>query len=215
MEFENVENHVRDVFGIPSERGKELYNFVKENKIQNILELGFLHGKSACYMAAALDSIDSGSIITIDLKLAKDYEPNINELLNRTRLGKYVKPTFSEVSYNWELMKLIESRTSGSSCEPLFDFCFIDGAHNWETDGFAFLLMEKLLKPNGVVLFDDLDWSYGKSPTLKDTDKVKAMPKDFKKTEQIGKVFSLLVSQHPRFEVIKNDGSWGWARKKQ
>ena len=29
--------------------------------------------------------------------------------------------------------------------EPRFDFCYIDGVHNWADDGFAFFLIDRLL----------------------------------------------------------------------
>ena len=43
---------------------------------------------------------------------------------------------------------------------PKFDFCYIDGGHNWSDTGFAFFLVDRLLKSNGIIVFDDLDWTY-------------------------------------------------------
>ena len=61
---------------------------------------------------------------------------------------------------------------------PRFDLCFIDGAHDWFTDGFAFYLVDKLLKLNGVIIFNDIDWSYERSKELRNTERVKKMPLD-------------------------------------
>jgi predicted O-methyltransferase YrrM len=67
-------------------------------------------------------------------------------------------------SYNWSLMKLLKEHE-----QPIFDYVYIDGMHTWEMDGFAFLLIDKLLKPGGFIDFDDYDWTLRKSPTLNPT----------------------------------------------
>jgi hypothetical protein len=109
---------------------------------------------------------------------------------------------------------VIESKSKDGKCVPFFDFCFIDGAHSWAVDGFAFFLVEKLLKQGGWLLFDDLDWSYSMSQGLKDTDFVKNMPEDEKNTAQIERVFSLLVAQHQEFTNFNVQKRFGWAQKK-
>ena len=83
-----------------------------------------------------------------------------------------------------------------------------------ETDGLAFYLVEKLLLPGAWLLFDDLDWTYATSPALRDTERVREMPEDERTTPQIGKVFDLLVRQHPAFDSFRVEGAWGWAHKR-
>jgi predicted O-methyltransferase YrrM len=199
--------------GIPSERGRILYEFILDSNMQNILELGFAHGKSTLYMAAALDEIGRGSVITIDKQNAKERDPNIIALLENVGLKQYVDPIFANRSYTWELMKLIERNTHNNYCKPLFDFCFIDGGHTWDVTGFGFLLVEKLLMPNGWILFDDLAWTIESSARIPDARK-EQIPEEERKTAQGGKAFSLLVKQHPNFHNFKDDGWWGWAQKK-
>ena len=148
MKFEEIDNKVGKLFGIGSERGKILYDFIKDNNIQNILELGFANGKSTCYMAAALKDNKKGLIETIDLKepnksfgdfkgdllLKKGGKPKLLSLIDECKFNPYINPIFSEKGYNWELMKIIEKRSKNNICEPLFDFCFIDGAHCWDVE---------------------------------------------------------------------------------
>jgi predicted O-methyltransferase YrrM len=165
-------------------------------------------------MAAALDEHHVGKITTIDREAAKDNDPNMFQLLQRTGLAPYVEPVFARTTYNWELLKLLEKQTSGTACQPLFDFCFIDGAHTWETDGLAFFLAEKLLKPGGWMLFDDLDWSFSTSQTLRNTPMVLQMPEDERTARQVERVFSLLVRQHPNFDEVRVGDAWGWAHKR-
>jgi Methyltransferase domain len=147
---------------------------------------------SACYIAASLKDNGSGQLTTIDLDSARERDPHIEELLHAAGLLDWVHPIYTPTSYTWELMRTLERQRQG---EWLFDFAFIDGAHSWFVDGLAFFLVDKLLKPGAWILFDDLDWTYATSPTLRETDFVRSIPEDERTTPQIGKVFDLLVRQ--------------------
>lgn len=57
-------------------------------------------------------------------------------------------------SYCWNLLYLLKE-----SEHELFDYVFIDGAHNFPTDGLAFFLIDMLTKKNGFVEFDDYHWT--------------------------------------------------------
>jgi predicted O-methyltransferase YrrM len=213
MKFNDISYFLKGIPHTPVEDGKILYDFVLRNKLDNILELGFQHGVSTLYMAAAMDETGSGKIYTIDRLSAQGVKPTIYDLMIDAGLEKYIEPVFANSSYIWELRKLIEISSRNGKCEPIFDFCFIDGAHNWETDGFAFFLVDKLLKKGGWILFDDMFWSYSISPAMKDTELVKNLPEDEKTIPQIESVFKLLVSQHPDYFNFIIKGRWGWAQK--
>jgi predicted O-methyltransferase YrrM len=105
-------------------------------------------------------------------------------------------------------MRLLEKQ------EADFDFCFIDGQHSWEVDGLAVLLVERLLRPGGIVILDDLDWTYAASRSLANTKQLENIPLEERNTPQVRKVFDLLVKGNPAFgEVSERDG-WGFAIKK-
>ena len=57
-------------------------------------------------------------------------------------------------SYNWSLMKLI-SENNGA---PIFDYCFLDGAHTVAIDALNFFLCDRLLRVGGYMDFDDYEW---------------------------------------------------------
>ncbi len=213
MRFDEVAAIVGDVPHTSPHWGRKLYNHVLRTEACDILELGFAHGTSTCYLAAALDELGRGMVTSIDLPAARERRPSIYDLLDRTGLTRYVQPVVTDTSYLWELKRLIEARSSGGSCEPIFDFCFIDGAHTWDTDGFAFFLVDKLLRSGGWILFDDLDWSYASSPTLRDADWVQHLPEEQRLAHQVRAVYDLLVRQHPRYDSFREDQGWGWARK--
>jgi len=201
--------------GIGTRKGGKAYNFVLQNRLSNCLELGFGCGVSSIYIGAALRKL-GGHLYTVDLKTALDRKPNINLLIKLTGLEGYITPIAVNTSYTWYLMELIQKYTKNHKCTPIFDFCFIDGAHSWFVDGFAFFLVDKLLKPGGWILFDDLCWTYSTSPSLKDTDLILRMPTEEKITPQISLVCKLLVKQHPdyqNFKVLPKE-DWFLAQKK-
>lgn len=195
-----------------AEAGRVLYDFVSGSDVEDVLELGFAHGTSTAYMAAALAEKGAGSVTTIDRVSALSREPNIHQVLEHLGLASRVRPLFATSSYNWELMRILERQTTGGVATPCFDFCFIDGAHTWEADGFAFLLVDKLLRHDRWVLFDDLHWSLAKSPSM-NIEKMQTLSDDELKTPQILQVFDLLVRPHPAYSEFVVTGSYGWAYK--
>jgi predicted O-methyltransferase YrrM len=69
-------------------------------------------------------------------------------------------------SYAWTLGKLVlERRAAGEVA--MFDFIFFDGAHAYQYDAAATILLKDLLKPGGILLMDDYDWSFAVSPTMR------------------------------------------------
>lgn len=78
-----------------------------------------------------------------------------------TRFHTYANSKKLLDSYCWSLMKLLREHE-----DPIFDYAYLDGAHTWAVDGFAFLLLDELLRPGGYVDFDDYHWTLGKSPSL-------------------------------------------------
>ena len=80
-------HEVRSVVGnlpyMTLKQAEIIAEFIADKQIETILELGFKHGVSTCYMAAALADLGRGSIVAIDLEQARAATPNIEELLNR------------------------------------------------------------------------------------------------------------------------------------
>ena len=209
MGVEEASKELKDIFGMSFGQAKYLEKFIKSKKLTNLLELGFAHGVSSCYMASILKDMGEGQLITIDLNSARHRNPNIETLTEKLELKEYVSVYYEYESYNWRLMNFIEQNT-----EPIFDFCYIDGAHDWNVDGFAFLLVDKLLKPGGWVIFDDMDWSFGSSPTMSKIPRVQNMPDDVKNTPHVAKVFDLLVRKNPNYDNFEvTDFGWGIAQK--
>jgi len=216
MRFRDIAVLVDGIPHMTPIEGRVVYDFVLKTRPQEILELGFCHGVSTCYMAAALQETGTGHILTIDNRFAQDNEPSIESLLERAALSAYVTPVYAHSTYVWELMRLIEEQSLEGVCRPRFDFCFNDGAHLWGVDGFAFFLVDKLLRSGGWVLFDDLSFSPGMDMPP-DTAWVRDLSDEERATPQMTKVFDLLVRQHGGYGNIRADLKWGlgwgWAQK--
>ncbi len=189
------------------DQAQKIAQLIKDNSIRHCLELGFFHGVSTAYIAAALKANGGGHLTTVDRDAARDRSPNVDKILADLALSDHVTVHYEPRSYTWRLMKLIEDRKT-------FDFCYIDGAHSWDADGFAFFLVEKLLRPGGWLLFDDLDWTYEHMLRPEaNPDWLARMPLEEMTTPQIRKVWELLVKPHPSFGNFREDGWWGFAQK--
>jgi len=192
-----------------------LYEFVLRSSVKNCLELGFAHGKSSCFIGGALhEKRSGGKLLTIDKSSVKGLTPNIFDQIEITGLSNHIQPVFSETSYTWELMHLIEESTVSGHCIPRFDFVFIDGAHTWETDACAFFLVTKLLRPGGWILFDDLMWTLENSPSLSREKHIRALPDDVRKTPHVERIITLLLTQSPEYQDIIIRNGWAWAKKR-
>lgn len=188
-------------------QGEELYEFIRKHRLTRCLELGFQHGVGTIWLAGALRSLGGGEVIAVDLKNKPTPVPSAPELVNRAGVADIVELHDDPISYTWHL-----KRNLTRYVQQPFDFVFIDGAHTWDTDGFAFFLVEQILRPGGWILFDDLNWSFD-DPAMKNLPSVRSMTEEARTTPQIRAVWDLLVLQHPHFGNFIERGNWGWAQK--
>jgi predicted O-methyltransferase YrrM len=208
MSVANVAEIVGETPHMNRAQAEQVSSFIADHSITDILELGFRHGVSTAYMAAALGRAGRGRIVTVDLLSARQNVPNVEQLLDRVGERHRVEIFYEPTSYTWRLMRMLQEDPA-----PRFDLCYIDGAHDWFVDGFAFFLVDRLLRPNGWILFDDMDWTYGGSPTLAHTERVRQMPDDERTTKQVRLVYDLLVKTHPNYHNFRDEGEWGFAQK--
>jgi predicted O-methyltransferase YrrM len=218
VEFEAVAARVRHVPEphISPQQGRVLYDHLRATKPETLLELGTAHGVSAAYIAAAIEANGYGRLTTVDSSQFRWQDPAPEEVLAFVGLRDWVSFERSYSTYNWFLKEQIEQRSDTSgNCEPLYDFCFLDGQKNWTVDGLAVFLIEKLLRPGGWLLMDDLGWTY--SPDRQGwhyTIDIGTLSEKERREPHMRAVFDLIIKQHPAFTELRIQDEWfGWARK--
>jgi predicted O-methyltransferase YrrM len=204
----------RAIAGIPfmsPAQGRLVYDHIRESGARNVLELGTAHGVGAAYMAAA-----GAHVTTVDFAGAS-YDPSPESVVARAGVADQVTIVREFSSYTWWLKEQISARSDKhGNVEPCFDFVYLDGAKNWTIDGFAVVLVEKLLRPGGWLLMDDLEWAYAQDPGREATDGIvhRELSEPERTEPHLRAVFDLIVAQHPSFtELRRQDEWWGWARK--
>ena len=208
------------VDGIPwmsPELGRRVYDHVRTTGAADVLDLGTGHGVSAAYMAAALQAQGRGHVTTVDAG-GTSFDPSPEDLLRRLGLAQRVTIVRGHSSYNWFLMQRIAERSDAAgNCEPAYDFCYLDGAKNLNVDGLAVILVERLLRPGGDLLMDDLDWTYVKNHWLEpsgDGRPLGPLSEEERTQPHLRRVFDLLVRTHPSFTSCTVEDEWyGWAHK--
>lgn len=207
MEFEAVAAIVDGHPHMRRRAARKVYDHVIRTEARRVLELGAFHGVSTCYLAAAVDELGSGHVVTMDRVESEQLDPNVFDLLEQTGLRDRVDVVLAQRSFTWELKRLLEQEE-----RPEFDFVFLDAGHVWDVTGFAFFLVDLLLVPGGWLLFDDLKWSYATSPSLRDKPATLAIPQEEREARQVQAVFDILVAPDERYRTHV-DGNWGWAQK--
>jgi predicted O-methyltransferase YrrM len=191
---------------------EDIYNCVLHSSARDCLELGTGYGATTCVIAAALDETGGGRVTTIDM-VARD-PIGVDILAQHTGLSSYIEAITDVAGYNWYIGEAIARQTVNGMCVPCFDFCFLDGAHEWGTDALAVFLVAKLLRAGAWIVLDDLDfklrgcqpgWEVAfRSRTEKELD-----------AQQVSMVFDFVLRPHPDFSnfTVSDGGRTGWARK--
>lgn len=217
----DIDDAVRIVEEIPAprtsaRRGRVLYDHIRSNRPENLLEMGTARGGSAVFIAAALEANGAGHLTSVDSTRWQWLDPTPREVLDKAGLSHRVTLDRRFSTYTWFLKTEVEKRLTAGSVEPAYDFIFLDGAKNWSSDGLAVVLAERLLRPGGWLLLDDLGWNYEKhcdAPNHYEIEIAKLSDEE-RIQPHLRAVFDLLIRTNPAFDqFLVQDGWWAWARK--
>jgi predicted O-methyltransferase YrrM len=217
VRFEQVAAGIEGIPFMSPALGRRVYDHIVETRPEQALELGTAHGVSAAYMAAALEANGRGQLTTVDHAGAA-YDPSPEEVLARAGLADRVTIVREHSSYNWFLKQQVERASDAAgNCAPVYDFCYLDGSKNFNIDGLAVVLIEKLLRPGGWLLMDDLEWTYEHNPWIVpsgDGNPLGPLSESELTEPHLRAVFELVVRQHPSFTRFAREDEWyGWAQK--
>ena len=198
-------------------RGRVLYQHIRRTRPERLLELGTARGGSAVFIAAALEANRAGHLISVDRRTGRLTDPSAEEVLDKAGLADWVTLDQRFSTYTWFLKSEVEQRLGpNGTVRPKYDFIFLDGAKNWSTDGLAVVLAEKLLRPDGWLLLDDLGWKYGdhtKAGVHYGIDIAKLSDEE-RDQPHLRAIFDLLLRTNPAFDQFEiQDDWWGWAHK--
>jgi len=209
--FDEVARAIEGIPFMSPEQGRLVYDHVRNTGVKDVLELGTAHGVGAAYMAAA-----GAHVTTVDY-MGAHYVPTPEDVVKQAGVAGNVTIVREYSSYTWWLKEQIAARSDEhGNVEPAYDFVYLDGAKNWTIDGLAVVLLEKLLRPGGWLLMDDLEWTYDQDPGREATDGIhnRDLSEPERTQPHLRAVFDLIVAQHPSFtELRRQDEWWGWARK--
>lgn len=176
-------------------------DFIKETTCRQIAEIGVYKGHTSIEFARYLDN--EGHLSLFDFEdVVHDVEVEIRAQGYRNVTSYGSSHRYLD-SYNWPLLGLLRDHP-----EPIYDYVFLDGAHTWAFDGFAFLLLDRLLMPGGYMDFDDYNWSLGQSPSVNPN--VFPLTRKLYTDEQIEarqvkSIVDILVKRDSRYrEVVEN-----------
>jgi predicted O-methyltransferase YrrM len=219
MDFDEAARIVEEIPAphTPAGRGRVLYEHIRKTRPQNLLELGTARGGSAIFIAAALEANGTGHLTSVDSTRWQWLDPTPGEVLEKAGLSSWVTLDKRFSTYTWFLKAEIEKRLDASgSVQPEYDFIFLDGSKNWSADGLAVVLAERLLRPGGWLLLDDLGWNYEKhceAPRHYEIEIAKLSDEE-RIQPHLRAVFDLLIRTNPAFDqFVVQDRWWGWARK--
>lgn len=174
---------------------RKTVRLVRETGARNVAELGVYRGHTTLEIAKALPADGS-----LDLF---DFEETVQRVAAEARavatcsVRAHGNSHKLRDSYCWSLMRLLKEHRA-----PIWDYVYIDGAHTWDVDGFAFLLCAELLRPGGYVDFDDYGWTLAGSAALMSSPETAASYTDEQlRTPQVALVVDLLARRRGFEEV--------------
>jgi predicted O-methyltransferase YrrM len=201
-----------DLFQMPEPVIEALVRLIERKHLFRVLELGTGFGATACIIASVFQQLSKGRIVTIDNSL---HDPvNISVLAKHCGISDlYLDSIIDRSGYIWVLGEMLAAAKAPASSSTLFDMCILDGAHEWDPDAGAFLLADRLLRPGGYMILDDLHFR------LSDiSNAVHLFPNRSStqlNTQQVRMIWDLLIKSNKRYGrfVELYNGRVGVAKK--
>ena len=207
ISVEDVDQAVHDTPYMTLEQARALQRIWNTCPAGDILELGFAYGKGSAYLGA-LAAKKGRRAVCVDNKSARDRRPRADSTIRTAGVADHVDLLFTDNGYVWWMKQQLE----GGHCQR-YGLVYLDGAHDWFIDGFAALLLDRFLLPGGVVVLDDLDWSFASSTAQDIVARIPSMTPDVANEPHVRKVWELLLQTDPRWGEFEERDGWGVARK--
>jgi predicted O-methyltransferase YrrM len=207
ISVDDVDRAVHDTPYMTLEQARTLQRLWNSCPPGDLLELGFAYGKGSAYLGA-LAAQKGQRAVCVDNLSARDRQPRADSTIGAAGVADHVDLLFTDNGYVWWMKQQLEEGDSRR-----YSLVYLDGAHDWFVDGFAALLLDRFLIPGGVLVLDDLDWSFASSAAPDIMARVSSMTADVASEPQVRKVWELLLQTDPRWGEFEEHDGWGIARK--
>ncbi len=175
---------------------------IKKSRPKVYAEIGIDKGDTVLEVCRVLE--EGAEIHLFDFKRKTD---NVQRKISDLYGGKFTVRSFGveKQNYCWDLMKLV------AVGRRIYDYVYLDGAHDLTIDGFAFYLIDRLLNPGGYIEFDDYDWTFGESPTCSPYPPVnnakigERYTREQLDTPHIKLIVDNLVKRDPRYRKVRRN----------
>lgn len=168
---------------------------VRELSCTRVAEFGVYHGHTSRELAAILPAfglLDLFDFEDVALPLAEEIGKR-----SQCRVRGFGSSYQLRDSYCWPMATLLRENP-----EPIWDYVFLDGAHTWDVDGFAFLLADMLLVPGGYLDLDDYEWTLARSKALSSLAvTAQCYTQEQRETPQVAMVAEILVARRGYTEI--------------
>jgi predicted O-methyltransferase YrrM len=135
---------------IDAAEGKLLGEIIRAVDPVATLEIGMAYGVSTLYICDALSSLGHPVTHIVVDPFQSTHWRGIG-LMNVRAAGYAPMIEFYEERSEFELPRLVASGRS-------VDFAFVDGWHTFDQVMVDFYYLDRMLRPGGVIAFDDADW---------------------------------------------------------
>lgn len=178
-------NFTHDWFSDNIDNSMKMLNLIFKGKQNNILEIGSHEGRSATWMLENLCDVEGSTFTSIDPYLESDttcdvksntyqiFQDNIRQCDNYSKFNQFVD--YSGII----LPQLLEKGKQ-------YNIIYIDGSHTYADVMKDLLYSDKLLKPLGVMVIDDVGTNTNGYLDLK-------------------RAFHEFMRDHPNYKLILND----------
>lgn len=122
--------------------------FTHFGKPTSVLEIGSFEGRSTCWL---LENTDAKVTCVDTWEGSDEHDDSLKNGLFE-RFTENIEPYKDRVT-------IVRGELRKFPCEPTFDFVYIDGSHYSKDVLEDAILRWRLVKPGGIVIFDDFVWA--------------------------------------------------------
>ncbi len=153
-----------DWFSFKSSNWKNYLSDYKDKENLNFLEIGSHEGRSCSWLLDNILTHETSRMHCVDIFYDDGYEKKFGESL-KTRFFKNTKKYGEKIILHEEWS--FDFLTKENIKKEKYDFIYVDGNHSAKCVIEDSVLSFRLLKSNGILIFDDYDWNKNNLPPEK------------------------------------------------